>query len=68
MYDHIALKEVCPHGWLVCFLHNENYVSLFALKLEKLLVNDKLQGCLKEIAPLKQPFKRFTTTREISAI
>ena len=59
MYDHIALKEVCPHGWLVRFLHNVNYASLFATELEKLLVNDKLQRRLKEIAPLRQYFKRY---------
>ena len=37
MYDNITLKEACPHGWLVRFLYNANYVSLFSLELENYL-------------------------------
>ena len=29
------------HGYLVHFVDNANYVSLFAMELEKFLVNDK---------------------------
>ena len=47
----IIIGEVCPHGWLVRFLHNANYASLFAMEHGKLhvLVN----------MPLKQYFKRY---------
>ena len=63
VYDHIALKEVCPHGWLVRFLHNANYASLFAMEHEKLLVNDKLQRGLKETCPSEAVFQTFQTTK-----
>ena len=63
VYHHIALKEVCPHGWLVRFLHNANYVSLFAMEQEKLLVNDKLQRGLKETCPSEAVFQTFQITK-----
>ena len=34
----IALKEVCPPGWLVCSPHNVDYASLFAMEHGKLHV------------------------------
>ena len=46
----IALKEVCPHGWLVRFPHSANYASLFAMEHGKLNVLVNLT-CLKEIFP-----------------
>ena len=34
----IALKEVCPPGWLVRSPHNVDYASLFAMEHGKLHV------------------------------
>ena len=47
----------------VRFLHNANYASLFAMKHEKLLVNDKLQRGLKERCPSEAVFQTFQTTK-----
>ena len=47
----------------VPFLHNANYASLFAMKHEKLLVNDKLQRGLKETCPSEAVIQTFQTTK-----
>ena len=40
------------HGCLVRFFNYTNYVSLFALELDKLLVNDKIiASCQTNISP-----------------
>lgn len=37
----LILKGLC-HSWLVHFVYNANYESLFAMELKKILVNDKI--------------------------
>lgn len=34
-------KGLC-HSWLVHFVYNANYESLFVMELKKILVNDKI--------------------------
>ena len=38
------------YGWLLHFVYNHvSYASLFAMNLEKLLLNDKITACAKQI-------------------
>ena len=60
VYDHIALKEVCPHGWLVRFLHNWQITRPYSLwNFRNYLWMTNYSVVSKKHVPLKQYFKRF---------